>query len=232
MTRGRRPASRILKVRFGELLEHDGLHRRGLDVRGDADDSVTLKVADVRVAQGRRQVASPLRVSDQQGARPDRDFVPAEQAGLDVQHREDLGIHHAHQRRGGLVGVDDRQDVVAGPVDLGVDVCLSRRLLLTLDEVAIEIDHDHVVGGESVHAARLRRVFWLDDNAIGSGDARTRVAEIIDELLHVENLSRRRDQLAQLALVSSLWHSVAPTPHRCRECRTRDQARFEVAGQD
>jgi hypothetical protein len=126
---------------------------------------------------------------------------------MHVQHRKDLGTHHAHKCRSGLVSVDDGHDVVAGAVDLGVDVSLSRRLILTLDEVAIEIDHDHVVGGEGEHAARLRRMFWLDDNAIGSGDPRAAVAEVIDELLLVENLSRRRDQLAQLALVSSVWHS-------------------------
>jgi hypothetical protein len=123
---------------------------------------------------------------------------PRHQRRLDVQDRQDRTIDDAEDGGHRLVCVDDAQHVRSGLVDLGMDEALAGGRIVALELVAVQVDDHHLVGPQVAHAVHAHGVARLDDDAIRSGDACTRVAEIVGQPEAEQNAAGGGYLLAQV----------------------------------
>jgi hypothetical protein len=74
----------------------------------------------------------------------------------------------------------DGLDVGARPIDAEMDGGLGRRQAVAVEQLAVEIDHQHLVGGDPGAAGIARQ----DENAIGAGNAGADMSAIVEQLRH------------------------------------------------
>jgi hypothetical protein len=136
---------------------------------------------------------------DQLGRRIQGD--PAlDQPGFDVQDGQDLAA--GGPERGGvhLVSVDRPAHIRPRPVDGRVDEALAGRVLVALDQVAVEVhDHDPLAGqvAGNAHGLGMAR---LEQDTVGARDACARMPHVVDEPDPEEDGAGRDNILAQRQL--------------------------------
>ena len=141
-------------------------------VGADGEDAVVLHQHGRRAAAAQRlDDAAADRVVADERERADRDLA-AELVGHHRQHARD---RLAARRPGGgvrRVGVHDPADLGQLAVDVGVRRGVGRRRVLALDDLAVEVADDHVLGRQVVVGDPAR----LDDQQVVAGHPRRDVA--------------------------------------------------------
>jgi hypothetical protein len=117
----------------------------------------------------------------------------ADEAEAEIAHGDDRPVHHGEQRRHRRVAMADGLDVGARPIDAEMDGGLGRRQAVAVEQLAVEIDHQHLVGGDAGAAGVARQ----DENAIGAGNAGADMAAVVEQVRHHHHAMAIRELLPQ-----------------------------------
>jgi len=97
-------------------------------------------------------------------------------------------------------------DVFARPIDAEMDRRLGRRQAVAVEHLAVEVDHQHLVGGDAGAAGVARQ----DEHAIGAGDAGADMAAVVEQLSHHHHAVAIGELLAQRG-----FRDLRHRPSRC-----------------
>jgi hypothetical protein len=104
----------------------------------------------------------------------------ADEAEPEVAHGDDRAVHHGKQCRHRRVAMADRLYILARAIDAEMDRGLGRGQAVSVQNLAVEVDDQHVVGRDPGAAGVARQ----DEDAIGAGNAGADMSAIVEQLRH------------------------------------------------